>query len=466
MSNFRNPTNNNLNITNSVKQIFISQKNTGYLFDLIVSKILKSKPQYQPVLFNYINKYKENIIQLQDLLFNDSFLKIYKKMESSGNNIDFEEILIELNKLTVLKFEHMLVNDLADKFTQNNVETPSQSNLQQSQFQPQPQPQFQSQPQPQFQSQPQPQFQSQSQSQFQSQSQSQFQSQPQQTTMSNQMYYANSYKEDDISVTSFTSEDKSTLLSTEFFSGNAVFEDGKYTFLLKTHDISGINIDNIKIKYNLYNITEHNNKFVLIEGGVKTDVFIPIGYYDISTLIDMISDCTNDASVNRNKDYFYKVFLNTFKNKICFLCDYVNKEQVTKPISFGIAFYKSKNTNIINLYEMLGFYKTNYINNNLYVAEDFANTNIFDEIYCKLYLDNMELPKYKTSNLNFCFFEKINTDMDKSFGKTISTQFNDDFYTFDNILKAKNLSLKFYNNYNSQITSPMWFKCKISFECI
>ena len=78
----------------------------------------------------------------------------------------------------------------------------------------------------------------------------------------------------------------------------------------------------------------------------------------------------------------------------------------------------------------------------------------------------MELPKYTTSNLNFCFFEKINTDMDKSFGKTISTQFNDDFYTFDNILKAKNLSLKFYNNYNSQITSPMWFKCKISFECI
>jgi uncharacterized protein YjbI with pentapeptide repeats len=457
MSSFRNPTNNNLNIANSVKQIFISQKNTGYLFDLIVSKILKSKPQYQPVLFNYINKYKENIIQLQDLLFNDSFLKIYQKTESSGN-IDFEEILIELNKLTVLKFEQMLVNDLADKFTQNNVETSSQSNLQQSNLQ-------QSNLQQSNLQQSNLQQSNLQQSNLQ-QSQPRFQSQPQQTTMSNQMYYANSYKEDDISVTSFTSEDKSTLLSTEFFSGNAVFEDGKYTFLLKTDDISGINIDNIKIKYNLYNITEHNNKFVLIESGVKTDVFIPIGYYDISTLIDMISDCTNDASVNRNKDYFYKVFLNTFKNKICFLCDYVNKEQVTKPISFGISFYKSKNTNIINLYEMLGFYKTNYINNNLYVAEDFANTNIFDEIYCKLYLDNMELPKYTTSNLNFCFFEKINTDMDKSFGKTISTQFNDDFYTFDNILKAKNLSLKFYNNYNSQITSPMWFKCKISFECI
>ena len=41
MSDFSSYTNNNINITNSVKHIFISQKNTGYLFDLIVSKILK-----------------------------------------------------------------------------------------------------------------------------------------------------------------------------------------------------------------------------------------------------------------------------------------------------------------------------------------------------------------------------------------------------------------------------------------
>jgi hypothetical protein len=435
MSNFSNSTNNNQNnyqnnyqnITSSVKQIFISQKNTGYLFDLIVSKILKLNPQYQPILFAYINTYKENIIQLQELLFNDSFQKIYQRGESSGN-IDFEEILIELNKLTVLKFENMLFNDLANKFTQNNKEIPLQSNLQEYHL-------------------------------------------PQQTTMSNQTNYTSyreDYKQHDISddISNVTSDDKLKVLSTEFFSGNAVFENGKYTFLLKIHDISGINIDNIKIKCNLYNITENNNKFVLIEGGVKTDVIIPIGYYDISTLIDIISDCTNDASVNRNKDYFYKIFLNTFKNKICFLCDYTDKERVTKPLSFGISFYKSKNSNIINLSEMLGFYKTNYASNNLYIAEDFANTNIFDELYCKLYLDNMELPKHKTSDVNFCFFEKINIDMDKSFGKTISTLFDDDFYTFDNNLNTKNLSIKFYNNYNSQITSQMWFKCKISFECI
>jgi hypothetical protein len=439
MSNFSNSTNNYQNnyqnITSSVKNIFISQKNTGYLFDLIVSKILKSNPQYQPILFAYINTYKENIIQLQELLFKDSFQKIYQNSESSGN-IDFEEILIELNKLTVLKFENMLFNDLANKFTQNNKEIPQQSSLQEYRSQ-----QQQS-----------------SLQEYHSQQQTNY------TLYKKDDNKEDNNKEDDIS--DVTSDDKLKVLSTEFFSGNAVFENGKYTFLLTPNDISGINIDNIKIKCNLYNITEYNNKFVLIEGGVKKDVIIPIGYYNISSLIDIISDCTNDVSVNRNKDYFYKVFLNTFKNKICFLCDYIDKERVTKPLSFGISFYKSKNSNIINLSEMLGFYKTNYANNNLYIAEDFANTNIFDELYCKLYLDNMELPKHKTSNVNFCFFEKINIDTDKAFGKTISTLFDDDFYTFDNNLNAKNLSIKFYNNYNSQITSQMWFKCKISFECI
>lgn len=432
MSSFGNPSENNLNIQNSVKQVFISQKNTGYLFDLIVSKILKTNPQYQPILFTYINTYKENIIQLQQLIFDDSFKKIYNRMELSGN-IDFEEVLIELNKITVLKFEHLLFTDLTNKFTQpqqqqNQLQltdnrsdyTPLQTNYNQSQI----------------------------------------------DYTHSEKNYALTKQANNDTYSHTSSENKFQMLSTEFFSENAVFENGKYTFLIKTNNIASINIDNFKIKCNLYNITENNNKFILIENGVKTDVIIPIGYYDITTLIEIISDCTNDVSINRNKDYFYKVFLNTFKNKICFLCDYVDKEKVTKPLSFGLSFYKSKNQNIPSLPEMLGFYKSNYTNNNLYVAEDFANTNVFDELYCKLYLDNMEVPKYKTTDVNFCFFEKINIDMDKSFGKTVFTQFDDNFYTFDNNLKAKNLSIKFYNDYNSHITAPLWFKCKISFEYI
>jgi hypothetical protein len=425
-------------ISKSLKQVFISQKNTGYLFDLIVSKILKINPQYQSILFSYINKYKENIIHLQELIYNDSFINIYNIMQSYGK-VDLEELLIELNKITVLKFEQLLISDLTNKFTSSSdkqTHLPTQSTYDRTN------------------------------SEYSGLQLNNNTNHTYDVNDTNNLNYTNDTnalkKQDEVS--SVNSEDSIQTISTEFFSENAIFEDGKYTFLLKADDICSINIDNIKIKWNIYNITENNNKFTLIESGIKTDVIIPIGYYDVPNLIDMISECTNEISINKNKDYFYKVFFNTFKNKICFLCDYVDKDRVTKPISFGISFYKSKNSNDINLYEMLGFYKTNYINNNLYVAENFPNTNIYDEIYCKLYLDNKELPKHKTSDVNFYFFEKINTDIDKSFGKMISTQFDDNFYTFDTNVRAKTLIIKFFYNYTSIILSRLWFKCKITFE--
>ena len=54
--------------------------------------------------------------------------------------------------------------------------------------------------------------------------------------------------------------------------------------------------------------------------------------------------------------------------------------------------------------------------------------------------------------------------MDKSFGKTISINFDDNFYTFDTNIKARHLSIKFYCNYSRLMLSQMWFKCKITFE--
>ena len=53
------------NLIDSFKQVFISTKNTGYLFDLIVSKTLKNNPEFQPVLFKYINAYKDNMLYLR-----------------------------------------------------------------------------------------------------------------------------------------------------------------------------------------------------------------------------------------------------------------------------------------------------------------------------------------------------------------------------------------------------------------
>ena len=78
-----------MNIRESFKKVFVSQRNSGYLFDLIITKILRYSPNYQQIIFNNIHIYKENILDLQELIFNDSFSNIYNNLSKSGN-IDLE----------------------------------------------------------------------------------------------------------------------------------------------------------------------------------------------------------------------------------------------------------------------------------------------------------------------------------------------------------------------------------------
>ena len=40
------------------KNVFISQKNSGYLFDMIIKKIINTHPQYNNILIDYIETYK------------------------------------------------------------------------------------------------------------------------------------------------------------------------------------------------------------------------------------------------------------------------------------------------------------------------------------------------------------------------------------------------------------------------
>ena len=82
-------------ITESFRNVFISQKNSGYLFELIITKILQNDPHFKQYIINYIDIYKSNIIDLQSFIFEDNFAKIYTEMKSSGS-IDLEEILIAL----------------------------------------------------------------------------------------------------------------------------------------------------------------------------------------------------------------------------------------------------------------------------------------------------------------------------------------------------------------------------------
>lgn len=98
------------------KNVFISQKNSGYLFDMIIKKIINTHPQYNNILIDYIETYKMNIINLQELIFDDNFILIYE------NKRDLEDVLIALNKITVSKFEYLLIQDLNKKHTDTESE--------------------------------------------------------------------------------------------------------------------------------------------------------------------------------------------------------------------------------------------------------------------------------------------------------------------------------------------------------
>ena len=246
------------------------------------------------------------------------------------------------------------------------------------------------------------------------------------------------------------------------FSENAIYENGTYTFHVSLNNIKTVNLDKVKIKCNMYNISENNNKFYLIEQNKKTLVTIPIGYYEIDFLLKVISECMNNVSINKNKDYFYKVYNDEIKNKVCFCCEVIDLERLTRPINFNLSFLHTKDE--VALYDMLGFVKTDYLNNNFYIADKPSCLNLYDELYIKIFINKIELEKCNTSKKDFCYFESFDVDVSKYFGKTYIVELPNSQYYINNDVNMNTLSIKVYNSYDSCIRSPMWFKMNFTFE--
>ena len=363
-----------MNIRESFKKVFVSQRNSGYLFDLIITKILRYSPNYQQIIFNNIHIYKENILDLQELIFNDSFSNIYNNLSKSGN-IDLEEVLIELNKITVSKFEIILQQDLNNKYKQQvqqvhqvrqdyQVHQDHQVQPQVRQVQPQV---HQVQPQVHQVQQVQPQV-------------------HQVQQVQPQVHQDRQVQQEKGTLPIILEENDYNILSRQFCSENAVFNNGKYSFQFFLNNIKSVNLDNFKIKCNMYNINEYNNKFYLLEQTNKTIITIPIGYYDIDTLLKTITNLLNDMSINKNKDYKFNVYNNKIKNKVYFTCQSTEKERLNKNTSFGLLFKKNKDYNNYSLSDILGFEKEEYFNNNVYTAELYSDVNIFDELYVKIFI--------------------------------------------------------------------------------
>lgn len=426
----------NSNIIQSFKNVFISQRNSGYLFDLIISKISRNFPNYNEIIFANIHKYRENIINLQEFIFNDSFVNIYNNLfkESQSENVDLEEVLIELNKITVSKFEIIIHKDLKNKSMQITAEptkiTPESTQVTQKPSE-----------------------------------SNQVIQKPIESNQVIQVAQQNSIKkniimEDDIDV-----QDNYKVLSHQFCSEDAVFENGRYSFQFFLNNVQSINLDNIKIKCNMYNINEYNNKFYLLEQNSKTIITIPMGYYDIDTLLKTITSLLNNVSINKNKDYRFNVYNNKIKNRVFFVCESKENERLNKNTIFGLLFKKDKNYINYSLSDMLGFEKDEYFNNNIYVAELHPIVNIYDEVYTKIFLNNKEIRRYSTSKKGFYYFETFDLDMDKDFGKGMHIELSiNPFEITQNNFDIKDISIQFNNTYDYYIHNIIPFKCIFTFE--
>lgn len=445
---------------NSFKQVFISQKNSGYLFDLIISRVLRNNPEYQQIIFSNIQPYKSNLIEIQTYIFDDTFYKIY----NSNETVDFEEILISLNKLTITKFEYLLYQDLNKKYNeemnQNRININQINNIRKLENTPNHNVLEVTQP---------------------------------KINLKKEIVVENDVIKQDVIKQNVIKQDVIKQVETidepiinndviktrnqHYLSKHAIFKNGVYYFDFQLKNVKSINLQSIKLNCNLYNINEYNNAFTIIEKNNKILISIPIGYYSIEILLKVITsllnNCTSTISdVNRQgtNEYVYNVYKNTFTNKIHFTREVKNVDNRSNYI-FGIDFTPKdrniqKNYNNYNLDEILGFGKREYFNNNIYISENHPIENVFEDIYIKLCINNKELQRYNTTVDKFSYYQSIQLNMDENFGKTV--YYNYDYMPYDitDKLDINLISLQFYNTFNYHLHNVIDFDFILYYEYV
>ncbi len=394
-------TGNQGNIKERLKNVFISQKNSGYLFDMIIKKIIKTYPQYNNILIEYIETYKMNMINLQELIFDDNFILIYE------NKKELEDVLIALNKITVGKFEYLLLQDLNKKHVEVESEKYQDRN--------------------------------------------------------------NSIKEiteNEIDKTENDIELKERYDKRIHFMSDDSYKNNKGQYMYNIHvpKLKSIDLQSIYLKCNMYNINELNNKFYIIEQNVKTLITIPIGYYSIHNLLDCMTKFLNLSSINKNKDYTFKLFVNMLKNRVYFTTNNNNTNNNNNN-TFSLLFIE--NDYNYNLQKICGFNRISYANNSIYMAENSPDTNIFEKIYVQIFLNDIPLNKYETTKKNFCYYDILHLDMEKDFGKTLTFSSENNQYDIDidEDFDLKTIGFQFNNNYNYSLDN-LKFEIIIRFEYI
>lgn len=247
-----------------------------------------------------------------------------------------------------------------------------------------------------------------------------------QTRLENTQKQLESLKNTDI----ISTKQPSSLVNYHFFSKDIIeYLDEKYKFNIDLKNVKSIYIKSFKLQYNLYNITEFNNTINVSEPNENFTVKIPIGYYNITSLLNVIQTLFNETSNNK-----YSIYLDEYKNKIYFVC---------KDIDYFNLDFDVENNNI-SVGLLLGFTNNRYYQNNKYISENFPITNLFNDIYLKMFVNDDEIYKYTCTKNTFNYFTKYHLNV--TFKETFNyVHDNSDNFEFIKPINIQNVSFELLN---------------------
>ena len=516
-------------ITKSFKNVYISQKNSGYLFELIITKILQSNAHYKKYVINHIDVYKSNIIDLQSFIFEDNFANVYNEMKST-DSVDLEQILILLNQITIVRFENLILDDLYKKYIEDHqsriteqiddkvessdvrserersererterIRTERESEAREREARESKSRESKSREREARESEARESKSRESKSRESKSRESKSRESRSRESRSRESRSRESESRESGSRESGSREREARKrearksserkiscdlknvekyesqeieLSTVFhhlFSKHAVVQSGRYNYGLNIENVESINLDSINILYNMYNINEYNNKMYLIEQNNKVLITIPVGYYSIDQLLIVMSTLFNNASINKNKDYKFHSNLHKIKNKIFFSCELNEKEKFKRNVVFGMSFiydkYPKNDKRVSSLQEILGFEKSEYINNTTYVTENPPNICIFEDLYVKVFVNDIELKKYNTSDSSFSYYQCLNVITDSDFGRVMRfPQGYSPYDIYNENYIINTISFEFYNSHMNIINTPIRFDTVLSID--
>jgi len=237
------------------------------------------------------------------------------------------------------------------------------------------------------------------------------------------------------------------------YSQDAKYQDGQCHFEKVLNNVSSISLKKLRLCCNIYNITDLNNKIEIGEQGTSFIVTLPTGYYSIENILYCMTELFTKHSPNKLS---YKASLNFVKHRIHISC--INGNE---PCQFTLKFIESGMG--VPMKKLLGFNKSEYRSNNLYVSENMPIYNILNSLYMKLYVNNIEINKIMCSN-TFTYFEEINIDLTDYFGKYyLHIPLDSEYYDFDSCLQIKSVSIAFYDQWFNPI--ELDFDCTMTIEC-